>query len=257
MTRHLITFSGSDYDATTKRIVESAPWCGADEIYIFDDVWMFEQDFTKLHGNRWLWEHPHPRCVGFCAWKPFLLTYMFDRMKPGDSVVYTDADAPPVASLAPIFEIAERDGAWLSASQGHKQSKWCKRDAYLTMGHSGPLEEQAGCARFLALRKGAWREQQLLAEWLTYSCNRYANSKDPSVLSGNEYPDFEQHRDEQAILTNLAHKNKIKLHREADQTGEDPSCFHVDRELYGQLFEQVHSTRGNNGLGSKYRRVPA
>lgn len=266
MTRHLITFSGSDYDATTQRIVDSIAFSGADEHWVFDDVWLTQQEFFHLPGNRWLWEHPYPRCFGFCAWKPFLLLYMFDRMKPGDSVVYTDADAPPVASLAPIFEIAERDGAWLSASQGHKQEKWCKRDAYLTMGHPGPLEEQAGCARFLALRKGAWREQQLLIEWLTYSCNRFANSKDPSQLAhlsairdefdGGEPYIFEQHRDEQAILTNLAHKNQIKLHREADQTGEDPSCFHVDRELYGQLFEQVHSTRGSNGLGSRFRRVP-
>ena len=78
--------------------------------------------------------------------------------------------------------------------------------------------------------------------------------RDSNLLG--ELPAFHEHRDEQAIMTNLVHKYGYKLHREADQTGEDPSCFHVDRELYGQLFEQVHSTRGNNGLGSKYRRVP-
>ena len=34
--RKLITFSGQDYDATTKRIVDSAPWSGADETYVYD-----------------------------------------------------------------------------------------------------------------------------------------------------------------------------------------------------------------------------
>ncbi len=261
--RYLITFSGSDYDATTERIVNGPH--GADEVYVYDDVWLAKQPFKHLRGNRWLWEHPVQRCHGYCAWKPFIILHALERCKPGDVVLYTDADAPPIASLAPIFEIAERDGMWLSASQGHSQRKWCKRAAYLVMGHFMPLEEQAGCARFCAFRAGEWHEKQFLYEWLTYSVNRFANSKDPSCLmpadhDGCEYPnelyEFQEHRDEQAILTNLAHKYQIKLHREADQTGEDVTWRHVDRELYGQLFEQVHSTRGNNGIGSKFRRVP-
>ena len=260
MTRHAITFSGSDYEATTRRFVDSIAFSNADEHWVFDDVWLAEQDFKHLPGNRWLWEHPVQRCHGYCAWKPFIILHTLERCKPGDVVLYTDADAPPVASLAPLFEIAERDGAWFSASQGHKQERWCKRDAYLTMGHTGPLAEQAGCARFVAFRAGGWREKQFLYEWLSYSVNRFANSKDRSVLRDSnllgELPAFTEHRDEQAIMTNLCHKYSYKLHREADQTGEDPSCRHIDRELYGQLFEQVHSTRGNNGIGSKYRRVP-
>ena len=67
---------------------------------------------------------------------------------------------------------------------------------------------------------------------------------------------FIEHRDEQAIMTNLVHKYGYKLHRECDQTGEDVTWHDRDRELYPQLFEMIHQTHGTNGKGSRFRNVP-
>jgi hypothetical protein len=62
------------------------------------------------------------------------------------------------------------------------------------------------------------RSIAFLEEWLAYATNLTATTFADSVLAP-EYPDCVQHRAEQAILTNLAHKYNLPLHREADEAG--------------------------------------
>lgn len=270
MKRVLITFSGSDYDATTERIIADNRVCadglpngdgygdglargryGFTDFYVFDDVWLQSHPFYEL--NRWIFEVEPRRCFGYCSWKPLIIIETMKHLADGDVVFYVDADCRPVADLSPIFDIAERDGACFFAACGHRQPTWCKPECYLAMGEE-LADVEAGCARFVAFRKGGWREEQFLAEWLTYSVNRLANTKETRAHLA--HGGFQEHRDEQAIMTNLVHKYKYRLHRECDQTGEGPTWRERDRELYPQLFEMVHQTKGNNGAGSRFRRTP-
>lgn len=250
MRKLLITFSGSDYDATTEALTHAK---GVDDVFVYDDVWLDAHPFRKL--NSWIFEHVPRRCYGYCSWKPLIILDALDHCEPGDVVLYVDADCRPIADLSPIFEIAARDGACFFAACGHRQPTWCKPECYLVMGDDDVKDVEAGCARFVAFRKGEWKEQQFLAEWLTYSVNRLANTKDTRLPPQPGHA-FHEHRDEQAIMTNLVHKYGYKLHRECDQTGEDPTWASRDRELYPQLFEMIHQTHGNNGAGSRFRYVP-
>lgn len=249
-----ITFSGADYDQTTRRIVESAPGLGCSDVLVFDDAWLDKQPFRHLPGNRWLWEHPVKRGHGWFAWKPMIIMATLERVAEGDVVLYTDADTYPVADLTPIHAIADRDGLMLFESCSHRNRAWVKRDALITMAQDDPkyLDCKAGCARFCAFKRGPWIAKQFLAEWLTYAVNPNATTKDPPRLGKPEHDGFVESRDEQAIMTLLAHKYGVKLHREADQAGEGWS---EDRDLYPQLFEQVHQTHGTNGNGSRFRNV--
>lgn len=262
MRKLLITFSGSDYDATTEALTKAQ---GVDDVFVYDDVWLDAHPFKKL--NSWIFEHVPRRCYGYCSWKPLIILDALDHCEPGDVVFYVDADCRPIADLSPIFEIAAHDGACFFAACGHRQPTWCKPECYLAMGDLEVVDVEAGCARFCAFRKGGhesygsggwiqdWKERQFLAEWLAYSVNRLANTKDTRLPPQPGHA-FHEHRDEQAIMTNLVHKYGYKLHRECDQTGEDPTWSNRDRELYPQLFEMVHQTHGNNGAGSRFRRVP-
>ena len=252
--RLLITMSGARYDATTAKLCESAGkgWC--DEVRVYDDVWVGAHPFRTL--NRWLWNHPGDRNgkrgFGWYAWKSLIIIDALDRFcSDGDVVAYVDADTVPIADFRVLYDVAARDGVMLFKSQGHRQVTWCKADCYATMGQAPDIHLDAGVARFMSFAKGPWKPRQFLYEWLTYSVNRYATTFDPSVISA-EHSRLEEHRTEQAIMTNLAHRYGYKLHRECDESGEG---WDEDRDLYPQLFQQVRQGGGNIEGGSRWRNV--
>ncbi|MCP4899777.1 MAG: DUF1249 domain-containing protein [bacterium] len=263
MKRLLITFSGAAYDKTTEKIIKRAPDFGVDEVRVYDDVWLKRTDF--YHQNQWLWLHRGPgnegrgRGFGWFSWKPFLIQCaMRDYMSDGDIVLYVDADTYPIADLGVLYDICEDHlGSMVFMATGKdralRNGDWNKRDCLIAMGQDTKRYRDAGCAvaRFILLEKGRWRINQFLQEWLAYCVNRHCQTFDPSVLAP-EHRGFREHRTEQAIFTNLVHKNGWRLHREACEFGAD--CPQ-DWDLYPQLFSQK-STRVAQSLdGSKWRNV--
>jgi hypothetical protein len=235
MTKRYITFSGQPYDQTTALIVERGRRLGADDVRVYDDRWMLTQPFYAQ--NKWLWDHPHKRGFGWYAWKPYIIWHALSELQEGDVVLYVDADTYPIAPFGQLFDRCVQDGGiLLFASENHRQHEWCKRDCYLVMGQDGfRLQDfPAGVARFMLFQKGPWRVTQFLMEWITYCVNPLATTFDPSVL-GVERSTFIEHRTEQAIMSNLAHKYGQRLYREACQAGHG---IDRDRDLYGQLFQQ-------------------
>jgi hypothetical protein len=254
-----ITFSGQAYDITTQKIVEDGVKYGADEVWVYDDKWMLEQDFYKQ--NRWLWEHPHKRGFGWYAWKPYIIWDALSKLEDGDIVLFTDADCIPIDDFSILFDVCNREkGIMLFTAQGHRHFKWCKRDCFVVMGQDTEdyRQTQAGVARFMLFQKGHWRTTQFLMEWITYCVNPKATTFDHSTILP-EHEGFIEHRTEQAIMTNLAHKYGIKLYRECCDAGEYivPDNSHLnDRKLYGQLFQQINPLKlkvtAEIGNGSKY-----
>lgn len=255
MRKVYVTFSGAPYAETTRLIVERGRELGADDVQVYDDRWLLRQEFYRL--NRWLWDHPHKRGFGWYAWKPFIIWDALSKLTDGDVVLYTDADTVPIAPFGMLFDRCVADGGMmLFASENHRQSEWCKRDCFIAMGQNDQKYRQmpAGVARFTLFQKGPWRPSQFLMEWLTYSVNRRCTTFDVSVL-GMEYPGFMEHRAEQAILTNLAHKYGVTLYREACQAG---NSIDRDRDLYGQLFAQINDDEAHitaEPLGSEFATV--
>ena len=100
---------------------------------------------------------------------------------------------------------------------------------------------------------------EFLQEWLDWSCDKRASTFEKSVLYPEYTDGFIEHRTEQAILTNLAHKYSIPLHREADQWGE-PFKADFPNDTYGQIFEStgIYSYDPNplpGQKGSRFRNV--
>ena len=258
VTKYCITFSGDRYHNTTARIVEDAPKYGADKVLVYDDYWVTRCRPDFIAQNKWAWDHPKTRGFGWFIWKPFIILDALERASNGDIVMFIDADTYPIANFSMLYDIcAKQGGVMLFSSIGHPQLRWCKRDCFIVMGQDRPEYTsptvQAGVARFMLFQKGPWRPKQFLMEWLAYCCNPLANTFDPSVLAP-EYAMMHEHRCEQAILTNLAHKYHYKLWREACGYGNN---FPDDKEVYGQLFVQDgnYSYGLTRGAGSCFRNV--
>lgn len=259
MRKVYITFGGSAYDDTVERTVKDAPGFGVDDVWVYDDRWLKEQEFYKL--NIWLWRHRGVknenggRGFGWFAWKPFIILNALSRVQDGDIILFTDGDTYPVHDLTVLFDTcAKLGGVMLFAANGWLNNQWCKKDCYVVMAQDEERYRncQAGVARFMLFQKGPWHVQQFLMEWLAYCLNPRATTFDPSVL-GAEYKGFEEHRTEQAIMTLLAHKYGHKLFREACQFG---AGFPEDKDLYPTLFKQESSSQARLLHGSRFANIP-
>ncbi len=240
---HYCTFGGRRYDDTIQHIVKFAPLCGVEnKPMIFDDKWLIEKHPAFIESRRDLFEHergdkPYSRGFGWFCWKPFIILEALSRVKEGDIVLFTDADTFPVHDLRPLFQTCKDEGGiMLFAANGFMQRHWCKRDCMAGMGMDSDYwrDKQHAVARFMLFQKGAslWGRsrfygndvrvtpESFLQEWLKLSSDIKLTTFDQSK-ENKEYEDLKQHRCEQAILTNLAHKYGIPLHREADESGND------------------------------------
>lgn len=264
MRKLYIVFSGDKYHAWTERIVRDAPRMGADQVLVYDDWWLWNRRPEFVEKNRWLFEHPCrkegvPRGVCWFAWKPLIILDAFSRCQEGDLVLYTDADTYPIRDISVVYDVAVRDGGiMLFAASGLVHREWCKRDCFILMGQDEPKywDSQAGVARFMVFRNDA-ASRAFLEEWLRWCCVPQCNTVDPSTL-GPELEGFKEHRFEQAIMTNLAHKYGHHLYREACAYGNRHLReYGEDADLYPQLFEQVgdHSYGPVRGQGSMFRNV--
>jgi hypothetical protein len=97
---------------------------------------------------------------------------------------------------------------------------------------------------------GNYRAKQFLMEWQTYLLNPACIGLEPSP---DEYPEYVEHRSDQSILGNLAHKYGLKLYREADGFGDGSQR---DREIFGTVFKQIGQYDKPKSMeGSRYRNV--
>lgn len=278
MSNVYLTFSGAAYHETTARIVRDAPKLGADRVIVADDKWLMETPF--YHEHKWLWEpipryynggwieHPVAFGFGWCAWKPYIIGHVLRRLKPGDVLLYTDADTYPIADLTPIFDMARTENVVVFEEQGCENGRFTKRECLQEMGCDTP-ECRAmiqACGRFQVFRKSSLQgvsvpdpTSKFLNEWQLYAtartCQRWDISKDWS-----EHPEFARHSCEQSVLTNLAYVYGIPLHRSPDQCGaappDHPGYRNLDWDRYPQLFVQA-DTIGNRGdlSGSKFANI--
>ena len=249
-------FGGANYDRTTAAIVERAPNLGADEVLVFDDKWLLDHPHAKV--NKWFFDKNPSRAISWYTWKPLVVRETMNLLSHGDICFYMDADVVPIRDFSVLFDIANRDSFMLFEASQFKNANWCKSDAYLVTGCDEKKyhDAQAAVARYMLFKKGVYATDQFLAEWLTYTCNKFANTFDKSVLSV-EPEELNEHRCEQAILNLLAVKYGCKLWREPDESGD---MFSHDKDVYPTLFQQVPTSSFLNKtapiLGSSYRNVP-
>lgn len=274
MRRIYCTFSGSMYDETTQRIVEDAPKFGVDEVRVYDDRWLMETGFYKL--NRWIFDlksRGEHRGFGWYSWKPFVILQAMEHEEREDAVddainaingngwlppmeksiiLWSDADTYPTGDLTPLYQYCHDDGGiMLFAAEGWTQGQSTKRSCMKAMACDNQdfRRKQHATARFALFEAGNWRAKQFLMEWLAYCLNPAC----VGLEACDEYPEYQEHRSDQSILTNLAHKYGCRLYREADQFGDGTDR---DRDLYGTVFHQIGQYDKPKTLnGSRYRNV--
>ncbi len=235
-----ITFSGERYERETALIVGKyasldlgngqhipcgAHRLGADKVLVYDDKWLIEEtNFTHKYSHLFK-EGNHG--FGWFSWKPYVIADALSKLDDGDVVLYTDADTFPISDLRPFYAQCRNEGGiLLFAACGCSNRHWNKRDCMILMGMDDDQwrDKQHAVARFMLFEKSK-RSIEFLNLWLNLATDLRATTFDDSVLAP-EYDDCVQHRCEQAILTNLAHKYELPLHREPCEGGVNCARYH-------------------------------
>jgi hypothetical protein len=266
MSNILITFGGRAYDRHTSRLMEALAEGGVSgdavdsHILVYDDRWLMAQPFYKQNIGMFTRTPQHG--FGFCCWKPFIIQHALSNYAAlGDVVMYLDGDCYPINQIGTLFEMAETDDIVLFEEQGCINKTWIKADCFIAMGAEPSAHEaQHACGRCQLFRYGSWRNDQFLQEWLTYSLNPRCMFHEGSgdLLKKFDDETFIRNSCEQSVLSLLAHKYGIPLHRNPDQSGW-PIAWdgkYKPGDTYGQLFLQ-DGARGNTRdlIGSRWRNV--
>jgi hypothetical protein len=187
-----------------------------DEVSNWSPACLSRHGFTKSVDGISLSE----RGSGFWSWKPFVISQCLENMMDGDILLYCDVgrvypfkllDQPLEPLIRWMEEACQDVMPGIAIPWNGPVIQWTKRDALVLMGmdeedirYSSPIQ-----ASFSVWR--ATRESRALAnEWRTLCANRQLVSDDPSRFSGGEYPDFKEHRHDQALWTLLCWKRGIR-----------------------------------------------
>jgi hypothetical protein len=148
-----------------------------------------------------------PRGAGYWLWKPYIIhRALIDHARSWDYLVYTDAGVEFVGSVNHLIQAMERSGEDILLFGNHYQHRdWCKREVFDALNCKDGHQVQASAM----VLKNSENAMYLVEEWL-HQC-QYGNQIDDKCGS-DQYPGFQEHRHDQAILTAVAQAMNLKLH---------------------------------------------
>jgi hypothetical protein len=212
----LTTLSNKLYIESRLRLNDSALKYGFDEVasYDFDDLkgTAFFEENKKLLLN--------PRGLGYWIWKPYILSETLKKVSEGDIVVYCDAGIEIIRNVAPLFEICETQPILLFANGTLKNRVWTKRDAFILMkADSRKYRNGLQCDASFSVFKKCEQSILFLKDWLHFCCDERVVTEMPNVCGKKNFFGYKEHRYDQSILSLLAIKYNVPLHRMPSQFG--------------------------------------
>ena len=228
MKKVLINFANEKYRKTQKFNSWTAKY-----IAKFDEVIEFSPE--KIPDN-FIKDNQHifdePRGCGLWLWKPYFIDYELNRMNEGDVLFYSDSGAFFIGNVEQIIKSMANEDIWLYGlplieEQFTKPSVFglmnCDNDDYKkTNQFSGT---------FMMFRNSCV-SRTFVKEWLNY-CRDF-ELLSPENGTGNP---FISHREDQSILSILAKKHHITMHRDPSQYGVLPEKY----KTKGRVFLPVKS----------------
>ena len=209
-----ISFGDKRWKAAQHLNARTARRFGADKVirYTPDDL---DEEFCRK--NRSILEQK--RGYGYWIWKPYVLHKALQTVQDGDYVMYVDCGAAYVNDISNLIRVMERDKQDVMCfCIRQMERRWNKRDNLILQEADTPeiLESNQICGGYILLRKTE-RSCKLIEQFLAYVQDERMLTDMPNVLGVDNYPDFIEHRHDQAIWSVLCKKNHILPYRDPSQ----------------------------------------
>jgi len=214
MKKVLITFGSQGYEAAKERLRTSASG-------YFDRVILYGEndiDSTFYAANSAILQQP--RGWGYWLWKPYFILKTLEALDDDDLCFYLDATAVFLSSPAVLMELCIANKGTLLFDNAHFLNyAWTKADCFNLMGLNSReyvYGKQADAA-IQVYQKTPWNIS-FLREVLSWCTNHHILTDAPDI-TGENHPDFRQHRWDQSVLSLLAIKHNIPLARSPRRDG--------------------------------------
>lgn len=243
---HLLTFGGGaeNYRLSVSRLESVASMTGwFDEIHALTDNSTHEA-IDKLFSDHGEFIKANYNVFGYWIWKPFLIDYFLNKIPDQEILFYMDPGCE-ISSFGSdrfyefvdfidrhetLFFSYPRDGIELT-----------KRIAYDYLEgerFSNPRQIQA---TWFGL-KNSPKVRGLIKEWLRLSCYKNYRLLDYDSYGVEEYPEFEKHVSDQAILNILVRRNGFMAKPYEDLF--KGYLYHANSWV---LLEPIHAMRNRGG----------
>jgi hypothetical protein len=238
MKTHLVSFSTPQYRRSQKALEASALKFGIDEVHSFTEKDLTKTDFYKAHQAIF----KQARGYGFWLWKPFIILETLKKAEIGDIVLYLDAGNDIIADLRPLFDLCLYQDIVLFQIHTHKNKTWTKRDTFVFMDCDKEAywqaEQVSGASQLYSVCQ---KSINFLESWLNFCENPHILTDTDNICGFPNYPEFKDHRHDQSVLSLLALKKRIKIHRDPSQYGNTFMNGYPNSQ-YGQLLN-LHRTK--------------
>lgn len=240
---HLVTYSADNMTRSREVCVQAAKENGADNVYEYTENMLYGSgDFFK--NNKEIIQSE--RGKGFWIWKPFIINHVIrDWCKDGDILIYCDAGVKLINNVSHIIEVMDQD--IFLFSNGHQHVHWTKAD--IMQGILGKQIEdsyQQVHASVIFIKVNTFT-RNFIKEWLLFCQMPGWIDDSPSVIPN--HPEFAQNRYDQAILSTLAYKYKIKQHYWADERWYSSQRYRWPDDHYPLMFDQHRFRNKGSGTG--------
>jgi hypothetical protein len=152
------------------------------------------------------------RGAGYWLWKPFIILETLRSLPAGEIVIYCDCgDAVNLAFKEYAAEVIRSCG-FLIIENRFPMRRLCKMDAFALMGATeekfyDAMQAEAGVCGF----RNDSETQAFVEEWLTACRNENIVTDAANICGHPNFPEFVDHRHDQAILTILAIKHQLRM----------------------------------------------
>lgn len=176
---------------------------------------------------------------GFWLWKPYFINQLVAHADIGDIIIYADSGVEFLKPVDRILDLMNFNGENIFLfGNNHNHFDYCKKEVAQHMLKLSDL--QIKCEGF---------REQVQASVMFFKVNIFTRdfckrwlawSQIPAFINDTsayqQLPNYHGHRNDQAILTNLAISENIKLHWWPVQYGHHVKAKYPITDNYGQLF---------------------
>jgi hypothetical protein len=169
--------------------------------------------FWQKHGE---FLETNKRGYGHWLWKPFIIKTFLDKLKPNDILVYADAgcvfNPEGIKRMTEYIDILNNDEKGILAfqlSSALSERKYCKRQVLEHLEVTPEIMNSGQCVGGIILLRKTEFSQKFIDTW--YSTAEHHELINDSMSYHPEYPDFVDHRHDQAIYSCLVKKMGIKM----------------------------------------------
>lgn len=212
----LLTYATPAFAAGQRSLCVSALANGFDEVLALGPADLVGTELARDHAAIL----HQPRGAGYWLWKPWLIRHHLQRLNEGDVLFYCDAsadsfyrfDARPDALLDRLAKTQEGFVIGPLLHQHGPLRHWAKRDALILLDADRPeIFERPSLQATWNLWRPTDAAFTLVDSWFDAACDPRILTDQPNAEGQPNHLGFIDHRHDQAILSILAHRDRLPV----------------------------------------------